>query len=439
MLNRIKQFISDDITRRIANGTFWTVFGSMGAKILILVCSMIVARILTSEQYGELGIIRSTIMFLVGVASAGMGATASKFIAENREKDKPKVINIYLVMMIFTIIMAFVVGILIFGLSSYIATNSLSASHLTNEVRISAMMVFFCVINGSQLGILQGFERFKSIAIVNVLTGVSEFILVILGAMYYGVGGAVFGYAVSFIITTIAYEVYIKNNIKRLGLSIKTELKKLRITDFRVIYRFTLPLALSSFIVIPVIWWTKTYLIQRSGYVEMAVFDIADQWRSQILYIPTLLTGILLPIISNIQDAKDKFWKIVKINFISNFAISMLAAGVIVCCKDLILSGYGPSYVEHYMPFVVLAISSVIISCSNVMIPILISKNLVMQGLIFNVISSSLLVVGCINFVNAGYGATGLALAFVFAYLVTLLAQIVYVYFKSKKWENAGF
>ena len=71
---------------RLANGAFWSVSGAVASKGMMLVASIVVARMLTREVYGELGIIRSTVNMFVVFASFGMGMTATKYVAELREQ-----------------------------------------------------------------------------------------------------------------------------------------------------------------------------------------------------------------------------------------------------------------------------------------------------------------------------------------------------------------
>lgn len=55
---------NSNITRRIVSGSFWVLVGTIVSKIMVFVATIIVARILSKEVYGQLGIIRSTIQLL---------------------------------------------------------------------------------------------------------------------------------------------------------------------------------------------------------------------------------------------------------------------------------------------------------------------------------------------------------------------------------------
>ena len=71
---------NSNITRRIVSGSFWVLVGTIVSKIMVFVATIIVARILSKEVYGQLGIIRSTIQLFVGLTAFGIGATATKHI-----------------------------------------------------------------------------------------------------------------------------------------------------------------------------------------------------------------------------------------------------------------------------------------------------------------------------------------------------------------------
>src|SRR5437879_2227347 len=67
---------------RLARGTFWSLAGSLISRGLGLLSAILVGRILGKEEFGELGIIQSTIGMFGTLAGFGMGLTANKHVAE---------------------------------------------------------------------------------------------------------------------------------------------------------------------------------------------------------------------------------------------------------------------------------------------------------------------------------------------------------------------
>ena len=317
IVSRVKK---SEIGFRIASGAFWSFSGTAVAKLLVLVASIICARILTKQEYGEFGMVRSTIYMFVVFGSAGLGLTATKFISEYRDNHKDRIASIYLLTNGFAFITGLLVTILVLAFAPYLADNTLHAPHLTNAIRVGAILLFITVINGAQSGTLSGLEDFKSIAVNTFWGSVAEAIFMILGAYYGGVIGAVLGYGVSFIVLYIANNLSIRKNFKAIG--IKSSFSCFKKEDLKLLYKFSLPAALSSVLVTPTIWVAKTILTRNTGFEELAIYEAADQWRVMILFIPMAVSQVVLPILSNILGAdQSKFWKVLKINLLYKFSL----------------------------------------------------------------------------------------------------------------------
>ena len=90
-----ERIISSDIGRRMASGAFWSLTGTALGKFCILLAGIFCARILGQEEFGELGMVRSTIGMFIVMGSAGIGVTATRFISQYRESDKSYIAAIY--------------------------------------------------------------------------------------------------------------------------------------------------------------------------------------------------------------------------------------------------------------------------------------------------------------------------------------------------------
>src|SRR5690606_2012673 len=148
------------------------------------------ANILGKVHYGEFGMLNSTILMFVSVASLGLGATASRYIAEFRDNSPEKTIDIYLITRIFSYVIAFVSSVFIFWFADSISFHSFHSLQLGDEIRVATIIFFFSIINGSQNGVLSGFERFDLVAYSNIVKAVFQSVLLVSGAYYYNVTGA---------------------------------------------------------------------------------------------------------------------------------------------------------------------------------------------------------------------------------------------------------
>ena len=73
--------LSTALSRRIAHGAFWSVVGSMISQGMTLVSFVLVAKILGSSSFGEIGILQSTLAMMVVIGGA-IAATLISFPLE---------------------------------------------------------------------------------------------------------------------------------------------------------------------------------------------------------------------------------------------------------------------------------------------------------------------------------------------------------------------
>src|SRR5215475_10536595 len=77
-----ERVVSSQLAYRLARGAFWSLVGSLISRGLGVVAGIGVARILGKNDYGELGMVQSTVGMFGVFAGFGMGLTANKHVAE---------------------------------------------------------------------------------------------------------------------------------------------------------------------------------------------------------------------------------------------------------------------------------------------------------------------------------------------------------------------
>src|SRR5438270_13461840 len=85
---------SSPLAYRLAHGVFWSFAGTALARTLALAASVVTARLLGKQGYGEFGVVNSTLLTLQTFASVGLGATATRYVAELRAKDPERAARI---------------------------------------------------------------------------------------------------------------------------------------------------------------------------------------------------------------------------------------------------------------------------------------------------------------------------------------------------------
>ena len=86
---------ANPIAYRLASGAFWSLVGMICSKLLSVLATVIVARLLGKEAYGAMGMVISTMGAFAVLAGFGLGSTSTKYIAEYKQTDPAKAGRIY--------------------------------------------------------------------------------------------------------------------------------------------------------------------------------------------------------------------------------------------------------------------------------------------------------------------------------------------------------
>lgn len=414
--------IISGINKRIFKGVFWSLVGSVFSKIIVLGSTIIISRLLGKELYGKLAIINSTIQFFLVFAAFGIGTTASRYIAEYRDTNTLAATKIHIISTIFAVSMATIISLLVVLMAPILATNSLGVPELTGEIRIAGIMLFFSTLNGMQSGTLAGFEDFRTIAKSTIIGSIAQICLLYIGTRYWGLRGTLYGFGLTYSIVWLYNYTQIRKHLSNLGNNLTKVLRTIRLNDFKIIYQFSLPIAISSLLSIPALWWSKTYLVQNCGFGSMASYDVAEQWRTQLLFVPAAISQVILPVISNIRhngNHNDVF-KAIKLNLVINISVTFIITLVIFVIGRYIIQAYGTDF-NNPMPMYILALTGIIISITNVLGSLIISYNKTWQILHINLIWGVSLVILSIFFISLGYAENGLAMANLISYVIFLI------------------
>lgn len=430
-LNKIKWLVTNllknSIARRMAFGAFWSIFGTASSKIFVLIAGIICARILGKEVYGELGMLRSTISLFVVLGASGLGLTASKYISEYKEKDKNLISGIYILTNSFALFTAIIITLTIISFSKPLCISLLNAPHLINEFKVGGLILFITILNGAQNGILSGFENFKGIAINNFWTSIAECIFLIVGCYYWGLIGAILGYGISYLILWFLNHHTLQKEIRARNIRISC---KIRWNLLQVLYKFSLPATISALLVTPVFWGVRAMLVHCNGFAESATYDVAEQWRIIILFVPNSLCQIVLPILSSIRSSNNEikdYWKVLKINILVNAGICTMIALIISLFSNTIIKLYGTNFTNN-IPIIILSISTIFSSSSAVIGMAIASLGKMWTGCLFNIIWGLIVLYMSYYFLQNSYGANGVCISIISGYIVLTLIQITYLW-----------
>ena len=329
---------------RFAKGTFWSLAGSLIARGLGLISSILVARMLGKTGFGELGIIQNTLGMFGTFAGFGLGLTATKFIAQYRVSDPARAGRVRALSSAVAWITSALTAAVLFALAPWLAEHTLAAPYLSGFLRVSAILLFIASVTGAQNGALSGFEAFKTIAKVSLLSGLVNFPFMVGGAYLAGLNGVIWGMVAAAGLNWLFNHIAIRNECRRAAVPYTYG-------DFwkerEVLWRFSLPSVLAGTFTGPVLWAASAILVnQPNGYAEMGVYNAV----MRVKQVPELILGMvmapLLPILSQLfgDGSTARYNKTLKYAFGLSLLILVPVSMLQIAAPAVTLLPYGKEF-----------------------------------------------------------------------------------------------
>ena len=400
---------------RFSLGVFWSLAGAVISRGFTLGASIVCARLLGKTGFGELGMIQSTVGTFGIFAGLGLGLTATKYVAGLRQQDPGRVGRILALSAMAALISGIIMTALLVAMSPFLARNIFAAPHLAGPLAVGAGLVFFGALNGAQTGALAGFEAFQTIARVNVFAGLTSFPLIVLGVWRWGIQGAVWGTVAAMAINWALNNRALRREGVRSGISYKfAGFYK----EWRILHRFTLPAFLASIVVGPAMRICNTLLVhQPEGYAQLGLYTAADRWRLLILFVPTSVFGMVVPVLSNLYGAGDLlgFKRVFRANVLLNSGLALASALIVIVLAPRIMSVFGKPFHSGWPILAILAFSALPEALNTVLGHPLIVADAMWWRCGFDLLLAALLVGSAFVFIPR-WGAVGLASAYFLAF-----------------------
>ena len=424
VLSRIE---NSPIGYRLARGFFWSIAGAVISRGLMLAATVLVARMLGKSVYGELGMIQSTVGMFGIFAGFGLGLTATKYVAEFRRSDPNRAGRIIGLSGLSAMLTGGLMALGLFLFAPWLAVHTINAPQLAGVLRIGALILFINSINGAQTGALSGFEAFKTIAHVNLFVGLISFPILVLGAYLGGLTGAVWALLINLGANWLLNHLVLRKEARRY--SVPLSFKQCS-REMPILWKFSLPAVLGGVLVGPVNWACGAMLVnQPGGYDEMGIFSVANQWRMAILFIPSMVDQVVLPLLSNLnaESSDEQYRKVLLLNVFLNAGIALAVVLPLVIFAHLLMSTYGPSFEQGVGVLRVMAFTAVLIAANSIVGQAITSKGKVWIGFLCNLFWAIALLTGSAILLHNGYGAFGLACATFIAYALHTVWQSAYL------------
>lgn len=425
MRNLTGRIAASTTARRLAVGTWWNMVGTVAARCLSLVASIVAARVLGTTAFGEFGIIQSTVGMAGIFAGLGLGVTATKYLAEFRLKDRERAGRLLALSLCSAVVSGGLMSLLFAAAAPLLAESMLAAQHLTGLLQVGSLLLFVNAVNGAQLGALAGFEAFRAVARVNLFSALATILFQTCGILAAGVKGGVFGLLAAGAVSWSIAHFELRKSAGDSGIQWTFSGWN---REIATLWNFSLPSLLASALYGPVSWFCNTLLVrQPDGYAQMGIFNATNQWFAMIMFIPGLVSQVLLPIMSEAagEENRERSRRILSVSVRCN-ALVVVPMIVVTClASPWIMAAYGSQFSDSWPTLTVVIATAGILAVQSPVGQAIIAEGKVWSVFALNLAWAAVLIAAALLLV--GRGAFGLAMARMIAYAVQTFWIVGYV------------
>ncbi len=324
-------------TSKLFKDSFWAVFGNGLGNALLLLAGIIIARFLGKDLYGEYGLVKTTMFHVAAFATFGLGFTSTKFIAEYVRKDESSLRSIIKASLSITLLFSSLMCLLLFGFANILA-DFISEPRLAISFRFLGLVIIFRAINTTSFGLLGGFKAYQKVGINNIVSSLFMLLACVPLTCYFGVKGSLFALLLSQFLLSIQNLFC----LRRIYLQLPDNQPEPLFT--KILLKFSLPVAMQEFTYTICTWGCSLILTKYSSLGELGIYSATAQWKAIILFIPSLLSNVVLSYLSSVAGDSKRHSDMLNKMLLINFVCILLPFIIVFLLSGFITSFYGETF-----------------------------------------------------------------------------------------------
>lgn len=397
------------------------VFTSFLSKVVALVVFMYVARVLGGVDFGKYQTLLVTLTLFSSAVQSSVTLYATNFVARGRAQ------GVDISGVVFTAYVgAGFLGSGAFALvtltGEWLAIAWLGDKDLQPLLILAGLTLLLNAVLGVQSGVLAGLSLYRKTALLTAIPSVCAAPFFLWFSELMGIKGAVIALVLQSFIACAVGELFIQQAGVRSWAKFRGRVWSKGVGDFA---KYSGPTFISGFLIAPANWYATILIVALpDGYIEMAVYGVANQWKQAILFVPTALSSFVTSHLSRRANSSEDYRRVFNFSIASAF-FSGLGIAVLICFgSSWILSQYHLSLPLGWLVLCVVSISAAVASVSNMYSRAVASLGRTWLFLGYEVVWASVFVGAAVLLVGE-YRALGAALAGLIAALCQLFFQFV--------------
>jgi O-antigen/teichoic acid export membrane protein len=409
---------------RLRTGIGWSVVAAGFGQGSTFLIRIVVANLLGRQIFGEYAMIQSTVVTVASIAQVATGYTATRYVAEFRSTDPDRAGRILGLCGLVATVSACLAALALLAGASWLAGNVLRAPHLAFAIGLMAIVMFFTVMNGYQLGALAGLESYRALAITGMVGGVASITICPAAAWFGGLHWILGGLGAASAAQWLVARRLLAWETARRKISVRWRWVS---RDFSALSRFTLPATLSGLSAVPAVWVAQLFLVrQPGGYDQMALYGAANSFKMLVLFLPYVINNVGLSVLSHQRGLYDggDYRRLFRINIGLTAGTVLLGALAVILLGPWLVGAFGHTFGGAYPVLVLLMLGTVSEALGVATYQVISVEEKIWLSLFGIVLPRDVSIVLLSYVLSPRYGALGLAFAHGAGSMLALLACI---------------
>ncbi len=356
------------VAKRAFQGTAWTIIGTASWRLLSMVATVSIARILGANQFGEFAIIQATIEIFSVFAALNIGSTIVKYVADYRTSDRERATRVLYLTVGLGIGMDVIASLCMFAFSGPICESYLNNAALAPAMQIGSIALFFTMFASILEAVLVAFERFRQVAIINMIRGIATPLILIPATLSGGLAGAFWGLSLLLLFVSAMSAKSVISTLQLWKIGRPRSIRSV-FAEIDSLWQFTAPIFVSGLLITWSHFQARAMLFSRpDGDGELGIFTAANTWRTAVIFLPNVISRVFFPIMSSrsASEHTDSFARITQVNLQLSWAIAFpLCALSIVFAEPMALI-FGENFARagDVIPIIIISVFLFVIQFS---------------------------------------------------------------------------
>lgn len=342
--------------KKLMKKSFWVISSQIFSRGSILLSSILLARNFTVGEFASYNYFLMTVNFIASISAFGMGVTASRYFAELSFKPSKENSEIAGTIWMLSVLVTIISSILLFIYFSIYDLVYLNSSYIVFAVILMGLLI---VPNGAIVGL----ELYRKMSIYYFINASIIILFVIKSIQDKDINIAIYGFLISLFIQLILTALTVFKTLKKSKNSIIFFKKKY----IKKILNFSLPMLATSILVASSSWIVSSLVLREMGEYKFAVYSIGLQWFSIVLFIPGVLSQVIMPRLVKEQDNLQEKKKTIRQMLAVNFSITLILLILGGVFSPLILKFYGHNYTDYWYIIPIFILAAVMYCPANIL------------------------------------------------------------------------